>query len=87
MVLDDAHRLLASQKVEDTSVLKLMRRAAWTLEATFVFCGTQVSIETFSDGPQHVRIADPSFITYTSLSWALTISWSPMRWLRFCRVS
>jgi hypothetical protein len=30
MVLDDAHQLLALQKVEDTSVLKLMRRAAWT---------------------------------------------------------
>jgi hypothetical protein len=60
MVLDDAHLLLALQKVEDTSVLKLMRRAAWAFEAPFVICGTQVSIEAFSDGPQHVRIADPS---------------------------
>jgi hypothetical protein len=60
MVLDDAHQLLALQMMEDTSVLKLVRRAAWTLEAPFVICGTQVSIETFSDGPQHVRIADPS---------------------------
>jgi hypothetical protein len=70
MVLDDAHLLLALQKVENTSVLKLMDprspicnlwyTSAWTLEAPFVICGTQVSIETFSDGPQHVRIADPS---------------------------
>jgi hypothetical protein len=48
MVLDDAHQLLASLKVEDTS------------EAPFVICGTQVSIETVSDGPQHIRIVDPS---------------------------
>jgi hypothetical protein len=60
MVLDDAHLLHASQKVEETSLLKLLRRAAWTLEAPFVICGTQVSIETFPDGPQNVRIADPS---------------------------